>query len=56
MFGSMLHRLLRRPWSLALVAGLVVLLAAAYFLAGNGQDLFGLVVPIPRPTPTSIPR
>ncbi len=45
MFGSMVRRLLRRPWSLALVGGLVVLLGAAFFVAGPARNsLFGLNV------------
>ncbi len=46
MFGNVLRRLSRRPWSLALMAGLVVLLVTAYFLAAEGQDgLFGYTPP-----------
>ncbi len=45
MFGSMVRRLWRRPWSLALLGGLVVLLGAAFFVAGpGGSGLFGLTV------------
>ncbi len=42
MFESMVRRLLRRPWSLGLVGGLVVLLGAAFLVAGPARSsLFG---------------
>jgi len=46
MFAGIVRRLWRRPWSLALAGGLVVLLlGAAFFVAGpGGSGLFGLTV------------
>ncbi|MBI2906454.1 MAG: pentapeptide repeat-containing protein [Chloroflexi bacterium] len=42
---AMIRRLLRKPWSLALVGGLVVLLGGTFFVAGPGSSgLFGTVI------------
>lgn len=43
MLGNIGRRMLRKPWSLALVGGLVVLLVAAFLLAQVGEgSLFGI--------------
>ncbi len=45
MFGSIVHRLARKPWSLVLVAGLVVLVGAAFLVAQvNEGSLFGVTL------------
>ena len=46
MFGNMVRRLLRRPWSIAVLVVLIALLAAAVLVARpDGVSLFGAFTP-----------